>query len=76
MHDGSLGTLEEVVAFYDAGGQPNPNQSPILEPLGLTGQEKNGLVAFLHALTDLEYQRAPIISRAPSGYDAAQVHER
>jgi cytochrome c peroxidase len=56
MHDGSLATLDEVIAFYDAGGQPNPNQSPILQPLGLTGEEKNGLVAFLHSLTDLESQ--------------------
>ena len=25
MHDGSLPTLEEVIAFYDRGGRPNPN---------------------------------------------------
>jgi cytochrome c peroxidase len=76
MHDGSLGTLEEVIAFYDAGGQPNPNQSPLLKPLGLTGEEMNGLVAFLHTLTDLEYQTTPTMSRAPSEYDGAQVYER
>jgi cytochrome c peroxidase len=75
MHDGSLRTLDEVIAFYDAGGQPNPNQSPILQPLGLTDQEKNGLVAFLDSLTDLEHQ-TPTMSRAPSESDAAQVYER
>jgi cytochrome c peroxidase len=53
MHDGSLRTLEDVVAFYDAGGQPNPNQNPILRPLYLNEQEKVGLVAFLHSLTEL-----------------------
>jgi cytochrome c peroxidase len=58
MHDGSLGTLDEVVAFYDAGGRPNPNLNPILRPLGLTDQEKDGLVAFLRSLTDLEYSPA------------------
>jgi cytochrome c peroxidase len=58
MHDGSLGTLEEVVAFYDAGGRPNPNLDPILRPLALTDQEKDGLVAFLRSLTDLEYSPA------------------
>jgi cytochrome c peroxidase len=58
MHDGSLSTLDDVIAFYDAGGRSNPNLSPILRPLGLTDQEKDGLVAFLHSLTDLEYSRA------------------
>ena len=59
MHDGSLGTLDEVIAFYDAGGRPNPNLDPILRPLGLTDQEKDGLVAFLGSLTDLEFSPAP-----------------
>jgi cytochrome c peroxidase len=53
MHDGSLPTLEDVIAFYDAGGRPNPNQSPILRPLYLNDQEKFALIAFLHSLTDL-----------------------
>jgi len=56
MHDGSFGTLEEVIAFYNAGGQPNPNQSPFLQPLGLTIQEKDSLIAFLYSLTDAEFQ--------------------
>jgi len=59
MHDGSLGTLDEVIAFYDAGGRPNPNLNPFLRPLGLTDQEKDGLVAFLGSLTDLEFSPAP-----------------
>jgi cytochrome c peroxidase len=59
MHDGSLGTLDEVIAFYDAGGRPNPNLNPILRPLGLTDQEKESLVAFLGSLTDLEFSPAP-----------------
>jgi cytochrome c peroxidase len=60
MHDGSVGTLYEVIDFYDAGGGPNPNLNPILRPLGLTIQEKQGLVAFLGSLTDLELLPAPI----------------
>lgn len=52
MHDGSLGTLEEVVEFYNAGGQPNPNISPRIRPLNLSGAEKAALVAFLRALSD------------------------
>jgi cytochrome c peroxidase len=50
MHDGSFGTLEEVVEFYTAGGRPNPNISPLLRPLGLSQHEKAALVAFIHAM--------------------------
>ena len=51
MHDGSLATLEEVIEFYDRGGRPNPNLSGEIQPLRLTLREKEGLVAFLRALT-------------------------
>lgn len=51
MHDGSLGTLEEVIEFYDRGANPNPNLDPELRPLRLTAEEKQALLAFLRALT-------------------------
>jgi len=51
MHDGSLSTLEEVVEFYDRGGIDNPEKSPLMQPLGLTAEEKSALVAFMKALT-------------------------
>jgi cytochrome c peroxidase len=51
MHDGSLATLEEVIDFYDRGGIDNPGRDPLLQPLGLTAEEKRALVAFLRALT-------------------------
>ncbi|MEX1042125.1 MAG: cytochrome c peroxidase [Pirellulaceae bacterium] len=47
MHDGSLKTLEEVVEFYNKGGNPNPYQDHRLRPLNLTAQEKADLVHFL-----------------------------
>ena len=50
MHNGSLGTLEEVVAFYDRGGGQHRNKSPLLKPLGLTSGEKRALVEFLKSL--------------------------
>ena len=52
MHDGSFGTLEEVVEFYNAGAVPNPNISPLIRPLGLSAHEKAALVAFLRAMGD------------------------
>ena len=51
MHDGSLGNLADVVAFYNRGGIPNPWLSPDIPPLHLTGEEQVDLVAFLTALT-------------------------
>lgn len=51
MHDGSIATLEAVVAFYDAGGVDNPGKSALLAPLGLTAAERAALVAFLRSLT-------------------------
>ena len=52
MHDGSLPTLEVVVEFYNAGGRPNPNLSPLIRPLFLADHEKAALVAFLYALSE------------------------
>ena len=51
MHDGSLATLEAVVAFYDGGGIPNRRLSPLIRPLELSDSERAELVAFLRALT-------------------------
>ena len=51
MHNGSLGTLREVIDFYDAGGISNELLDPLLQPLHLNEQEKQDLVAFLQSLT-------------------------
>jgi cytochrome c peroxidase len=51
MHDGSLSTLEEVIAYYDRGGNPNPQIDPEMRPLGLTEEEKRALAAFLRSLS-------------------------
>lgn len=51
MHDGSLATLRDVIAFYDRGGLPNPHLSPEMTPLNLTARERDDLLAFLESLT-------------------------
>jgi len=51
MHDGSLKTLEEVVDYYDHGGNANPNLDEDLHPLHLTAEEKSVLVEFLRSLS-------------------------
>jgi cytochrome c peroxidase len=52
MHTGHFRTLEEVVEFFDRGGDkfgyPGQNE---LEPLALSEREKADLVAFLRTLT-------------------------
>jgi cytochrome c peroxidase len=52
MHDGSLGSLEAVVAFYDRGGDDATHRSPLIHPLGLTPDEQAALVTFLESLTE------------------------
>jgi cytochrome c peroxidase len=47
MHNGALGTLEEVIDFFDRGGGDDPKKSPLLKPLGLTLSEKEALKDFL-----------------------------
>ena len=51
MHDGSITTLEEVLEFYDRGGNNNPYLDPTLRPLNLNAAEKRALLAFLHVLS-------------------------
>jgi len=51
MHDGSLASLEQVVEFYNRGGNPNSWQDPEVRPLKLTADEKRALVAFLESLS-------------------------
>jgi cytochrome c peroxidase len=68
MHDGSLATLEEVVAFYDSGGVPNPNLDVEIKPLGLTREERLDLFAFLTALTGSATRILPAErTRTPGG---------
>ena len=58
MHDGSLKTLEQVVDYYDKGGNPNKNLDGNIRKLNLTEQEKKDLVAFLKALSGEGWQHA------------------
>jgi len=71
MHDGSIGTLEEVIEHYAAGGRAptringqatgdgrqNPNKSGFVGGFELTTQEKQDLVNFLKSLTDDSFNK-------------------
>lgn len=71
MHDGSLATLEDVLAFYAAGGRNitsgphagdgrlNPNKSGLVARIALDAQDRADIVAFLRTLTDHDFLRDP-----------------
>ena len=65
MHNGSVKSLEDVVEFYDRGGDNETNRSALVQPLNLTGREKWELIEFLHALTESLAVDVPTIPAAP-----------
>ena len=50
MHHGSLKTLEDVVDYYDRGGNPKPYLDSDLPPLHLAPAEEKALISFLGSL--------------------------
>lgn len=50
MHDGSIGTLAEVVQHYNKGGNKNPRLSPKIRPLHLSDEEVKAIVKFMESL--------------------------
>jgi cytochrome c peroxidase len=55
MHDGSLHTLWDVMDHYNKGGETNAYLDGGIEPLNLSEDEINDVVAFLFALTDKRF---------------------
>ncbi len=51
MHDGSLATLEDVVAFYNDARAGIASLDPEIKPLHLTAAQQQDLTAFLRSLT-------------------------
>lgn len=69
MHDGSIGTLGEVIDFYDRAG-PARNRDPDLPRwIGLTAREKGDLLEFLKSLTSSmgPPELAPLPALHPGG---------
>lgn len=64
MHAGQHATLEDVIAFYDRGGDPPPSgrRDPLMLPLGLSEQDRSDLISFLDALAG---DPLPIALRSP-----------
>lgn len=74
MHDGSVATLEEVLAIYERGGRliesgpdagdgrTNPNKSPFVGGFTLTPEQRIDLLAYLRALTDDDFLTDPTLA--------------
>ena len=55
MHDGSIETLWDVMDHYNKGGEPNLFLDGGIEPLALTEEQVDQIVALLFALTDVRF---------------------
>ncbi|RDH85939.1 MAG: di-heme enzyme [endosymbiont of Galathealinum brachiosum] len=74
MHDGSIASLEEVIAHYKRGGRListgenqgdgalNPNKSSFISGFILTAAEEVDLIEFLKSLTDMDFVCNPELS--------------
>jgi cytochrome c peroxidase len=62
MHDGSINTLEEVIAFYDTGSRPHASRDQRIDELHLSEQEKTDLLSFLETLTDWNFLQQKTLS--------------
>lgn len=74
MHDGSIATLEEVLAFYMAGGRDvtsgphmgdgraSPLKNAFVRPFDLSAEERADLIAFLESFTDMDFVNDPRFS--------------
>ena len=54
MHDGTMNVLEDVIEFYDRGGEQRPSRSTKMHALRLTEEEERLLAVFLATLTSVD----------------------
>lgn len=59
FHNGEFETLEQVIAFYNAGGGEDTYKDPLKKPLNLSAQEQKDLIIFLKALTGRQAKVVP-----------------
>jgi cytochrome c peroxidase len=52
FHTGAIGSIADIVEFYDRGGDFHVNQAPEILPMGMSTYQKADLVAFLNTLVD------------------------
>jgi cytochrome c peroxidase len=60
MHHGLQTTLDEVMRHYEKGGIDRPSRSPLMQPIRLTDQERQDLIAFMETLTSTTRESAVV----------------
>jgi len=80
MHDGSIATLEDVLAHYARGGRliadgpsagdgsRNPYKSELLGGFELSDEETADVIAFLRSLTDEDFIHNPLLADPAPGH--------
>jgi cytochrome c peroxidase len=76
MHDGSLATLEDVIDYYDRGGNVNPLLDLEIRPLRLGDADKRALVAFLTSLTGAQGVGAEAMKPVPEPHQHVPLWDR
>lgn len=65
MHDGSLPTMEAVIAHYEGAFERRPTLSPDLEAIDLSEREERDLIAFLKTLETPAAARLSTVPELP-----------
>ena len=76
MHDGSIATLNDVVAHYAAGGRSKRPKSDKVRGFSISPSETDDVVAFLRTLTDERFLANPALSNPLSNPDLRREDRR
>ncbi len=59
MHNGSLKTMEDVMAHYISGGKFSPNKDPLIQQIKLNNIQKRQVLKFIETLNDSTFLKNP-----------------
>lgn len=52
MHDGGIESLNNVIRFFETGGEDRDSKDPLMKRFSLSDSERTDMLAFLESLTD------------------------
>jgi cytochrome c peroxidase len=74
FHDGSVATLDEVIAAYENTGIKNQHKQSLIKRFRLNSQERKELIAFLLSLSDSAICRNPVYANPFSDDETKRQH--
>lgn len=75
MHDGSLQRAEDLLEFYNRGGDDKKNLDPDIKPLGLTREEILALKALLYSMGERD-AGTPLYDHITTAEEESAMHGR